>query len=409
MVTPICIGCVSYDVFTIYTHEAMYRLGLTDKELRKAKLRKIKYIEYGYSREAYFIPDVLQLADKLTKNCEPSDPKRKKYIKERRLYDEICDEFIPLITRRKGIVKNLEIAIEKYDIAIDLKDPTFVDIIDEHTSDLNLTAEQAIHCILIEIEQLIPSFQRMEQINAKICNLVPEEFIEKLCDHYRYLGFINGTSKLSLDETVRELIDYIDMLEEKRRKIDGKAVPKHVSDLTTLLNKSGCDMRKTRRSDEFKTFEKNGKCKDISQVYCKIIRQSVDDVIRDKYGATAHDILKDINTDLLSNYKKGRILKPDEIAEDIFYKTYLTNTFRWKTTAEFNKRTHSKPLSNYNIFDLKVAAKVIDQFIESRDEVLEIHHVRNMKKIRTLFRGRGLFFKVTDPSANDMIVVVSKI
>ena len=183
----VCSKCLSDDDIMISGEDIPDRFLLSWYELRTANLFCICH----FSGQKYLLSDVLELSRKLTEELTDRSAKKKVYLKQREVMDNIIKKREELINYKNNIKQLVVDIISKYNIELNDKiNYQMRKLIDADTETINLPE----FAIAVKIcDELIP-FDKMLKRNKLIDSLISKTFGEN------YIGKVNK---------IKEYCDYI--------------------------------------------------------------------------------------------------------------------------------------------------------------------------------------------------------
>jgi hypothetical protein len=153
----LCDECLVDGSVTMTLDRAIYIFKLKFHDLYYSTLTVIE-TGFGMSHETYYLIDeLIDLADKKTKNYDPGHKKREYFIQQKEKYQKLKQVREEKLWRKRSIMDNVEAALKKYDAPFKLDSDNYGIklIINKYINNEHMSSMEATYGIIGEVEQIL--------------------------------------------------------------------------------------------------------------------------------------------------------------------------------------------------------------------------------------------------------------
>lgn len=271
----ICNMCKKDKALFIRSKEAQKKFALTEDDLTSSKIAFFNdgfnkyHKDYNHSRDIYYVKDILNLADKLTNKLEETDPTKKKYIKQLKIYNKILSDKKDIDNIYADIVKDVTIDADKNNINI---------------TDVRLDTDRNLRIYMFgaikngmsrnELKKFLFNYVKIfaniiQNIKKLTNNIVKKSWYCKI-EKFIYQKIMRwfDTIKMKILKNEEDITDIVEDLEYiVSQRIEGFEIIENSKKIMVELRKklSRDDMKYVKCCRKFLCLKKTGKC-DIQKI-----------------------------------------------------------------------------------------------------------------------------------------------
>lgn len=214
----LCSDCRFDPQITISLTEAKRKFKLTEEEIYKSKIFYFTFSGTYYSGTKYLRRDIVNLADKLYKNLDNQDKRKKAFNKQKELWDEYVGKIEELRIKKENVKKMILDCLIKngIDLAednimserIDAKTDDFVDKEVNLDKDFMYCVEQGVNKLKNTYEQE-KAFSERCRIMGKFIEGFEEKYHSIIRGHNLYRQYIyqNSCTYQDMERGITEAVD----------------------------------------------------------------------------------------------------------------------------------------------------------------------------------------------------------
>ena len=215
----LCTKCKYDSDIVISFSEVKRKYKLTDEDIGNGNLLCIEFLMYNTYCRKYLIDDIEKLACELTENLDINDKRKRAYIKQKNIRDELKRKKQNKEQKMEEIKEYVEISSQKHDIKIGIDD-SIQEMLDKYSESDNISVTYASLKIILYMEQKIKIIKkqniRKEEINNFIKNKYGTEYIKPILKIAPYKKYMNHS--INKDDCFNEIDKHIQTIISKKKR-----------------------------------------------------------------------------------------------------------------------------------------------------------------------------------------------